>query len=57
MATEDILINDGDGFISLSELAAEQVGRCVANQFSRWHRHIRLSVCKQLAHRRLNALR
>ena len=25
MATEDILINDGDGFVSLSELAAEQV--------------------------------
>ena len=25
MATEDILINDGDGFISLSELATEQV--------------------------------
>ena len=25
MSTEDILINDGDGFVSLSELAAEQV--------------------------------
>ena len=45
MATEDILINDGDGFVSLSELAAEQVDVALPISSTDGTRHHRLPVC------------